>query len=133
MLNKKGFLSYEVLIVVALLAIITSLSTFQILNIEKAITENEEVNILHTRLVSARQQAINTKTTIEIIFHNKSIKIISDIDEEIVFNNIKFINSKNLYFNRNGNINQGYTILFENSGIQKKLIFYLGRGYFKIE
>ena len=133
LLNKKGFLSIEMLLVIVTLASFSSISIFQLNKIEQSLISNKEVELLQSMINNARTLAMNTRVNTEINFSQNYFSINNDKVNQYKFSTIYFTNSKSLYYNAKGNINHGYTIQFNHLGNPRKIVFYLGKGWFKIE
>ena len=133
-LNNKGFVLVEVLIVVMIISLML-LTNLAIYNNTKVLNfYNDEDKLLVMKLNNAKQLALNSKSIVNIKFHENTFIVYSDkYSEKNTFHNLFFQTSKELYFNKTGNLNQGYTILFKKGLTYHKLIFYIGKGWFKIE
>ena len=94
----------------------------------------KEKELLNNKIIEAKQLALNTRANTYLRFNNHQLLIQNNkITNEISFKSIEFQNSGELFFNRNGNINQGKTINMIINYQMHKIIFYLGKGWFKIE
>lgn len=95
---------------------------------------NKEVDILKTQLNKVKLQAINSNNVIHLRFYERTLLISYDNrKQEVQFKNLYFMNSKELYLNAQGILNQAYTLNFKNGLKFQKLIFYLGKGWYRIE
>lgn len=131
--NKKGFLSFDLMIVIVALAIITTFSIIQVSVMSQVLINNKESELLHSMIVNARQLAINTNNNVTLNFEHQNLIISSDTVTNNKFDNLYFLANKSIYFNQKGHANQAYTMFFKEGSRQRKLIFYLGKGMFKIE
>jgi hypothetical protein len=94
----------------------------------------KEIELLKSELIKAKQLAIIKRSNTFIIFNNNKLETINENNyHHLEFKVIQFQKNKELYFNRNGNINQGQTINFKYNYQIHKVIFYLGKGWFYIE
>jgi len=133
-LNNKGFNLVEVIIVVLIISVVllTNLSIYNNANVLN-FYQNED-KILEAKLNSAKQLALNTRSIVNISFNQNNFIIQhNEFTETNTFRSIYFQNNKELYFNKNGNLNQGFTILFKHGLDYKKIVFYIGKGWYKIE
>ncbi|MDR1782452.1 MAG: hypothetical protein LBR40_05615, partial [Bacilli bacterium] len=94
----------------------------------------KERDLLLNKLIEAKQDAINNKSITYLRFNNNELIIQNNKNiKKIIFKNIQFQSSGELFFNKNGNINQGKTINMIMNYKLHKIVFYLGKGWFKIE
>lgn len=134
LLNKEGFILVEVIIVLMVLALMI-LINLQIASSSFATTLYlKETDVLLTELNNARQLAINDKVIVNLSFdkHSLYVKTNSNL-EEYKFKMLNFTKSKELYFNKKGALNQAYTLMFTDGFKLRKIIFYLGKGWYKLE
>ncbi|MDH6603076.1 prepilin-type N-terminal cleavage/methylation domain-containing protein [Bacilli bacterium PM5-9] len=133
-LNSNGFVLIEVVVVIMIISVIllTNLSIYNNSNVFNFYLSEDK--LLETKLNAAKQLALNSKNIVDIKFNQNTLIIQrNSYIETNTFKTINFETSKELYFNKNGNLNQGYTLLFKHGIKYKKLIFYLGKGWYKIE
>lgn len=93
-----------------------------------------EIELLNTYLNNAKNKAILSRSNVYIGFDKKRI-VINDNNnkEEYDFKSICFETNYSMYFNAKGNANQAKTIVFKNNYVYKKIVFYIGKGWYKIE
>lgn len=131
-LNNKGFLLVELIIIFFVISLTFIISAkFNSITNQIALYQKENKILLST-ISTIKQQAINTQSNISFNFDKDSLIIVSN--STIIkhrFNTIKFMKSKELYFNRLGHLNQAYTLQYKQGYEYHKIIFYLGKGWFK--
>lgn len=133
MINKKGFIMFELLIIMAVFSIVLLFNLLFFNQYHKDIYL-KEVDVLKTQLNKVKTQAINSNMIIHLKFYQRTLLISYDgRNQEINFNNLYFMNSKELYLNAKGVLNQAYTLNFKNGLKFQKIIFYLGKGWYRIE
>lgn len=124
----------EVVIIISVILMITSIN---IILFNKTFTTSiyqKEIDILKSSLNHARQMATNQKQIVNISFDNRKFIIKTpEFSKETIFKSLSFQKSKELYFNINGTLNQAYTLPFKDGFKYRKLIFYLGKSWYKIE
>lgn len=133
-MNEKGFILVESLIIFLVISSLIVVNLYIINNMNSKDIYLKEKELLITKLTSAKQLAIHNRENVYLDFNNNSIIIQkTNYFDKYTFKTIKFLNTKQLYFNAKGIINHGYTIQFKYGFKQFKLIFYIGKGWFKIE
>lgn len=124
----------EVIIIVSIILIMSSVNMLLFNNTFSNSIYQKEVDILKSSLNHAQQVAINHKQIVNISFDNrKFILKTQDYQKEVVFKSLSFTKTKELYFNASGTLNQAYTIPFKDGFKYRQLIFYLGKSWYKIE
>lgn len=134
LLNNKGFMIIELLIVLGIVSMILIINSIFLTNNDSIMIIDTELKILNNKLISNRQYAINNASKVDIFINDNSIEFKSeDLYDKTVFKTINFKDNINLHFNKYGVINQAKTINFKQLTKQYRLIFYLGKGWYKIE
>lgn len=134
LLNNKGFMIIELLIVLGIVSMILIINSIFLTNNDSIMIIDTELKILNNKLISNRQYAINNVSKVDIFINDNSIEFKSDnLYDKTVFKTINFKENINLHFNKYGVINQAKTINFKQLTKQYRLIFYLGKGWYKIE
>lgn len=134
LLNNKGFMIIELLIVLGIVSMILIINSIFLTNNDSIMIIDTELKILNNKLISNRQYAINNASKVDIFINDNSIEFKSDnLYDKTVFKTINFKENINLHFNKYGVINQAKTINFKQLTKQYRLIFYLGKGWYKIE
>lgn len=135
MRNNNGFTMVEVLFC---LSIIIVLSSFTItLSIQKKDVSSIELEFskVQSLLEEAKAIALTRHQRVDIEMEENSISYQNDDKDRTVIltDSYYFTNSKEVYFNANGNINQGNTISLCNQNLCKSIIFNVGSGDFYLK
>lgn len=133
-MNNKGFLLAECIIIFMVVAFLVLINFSIINNMNNKDFYLKEKDLLQSKITGAKQLAIYNRENVYLNFKNNYLIIQkSDYIDKYVFKTLNFKESKELYFNARGIINQGYTINFKFGLNHHKIIFYIGKGWFKIE
>lgn len=135
MLNKSGFTIIEMLFTLSIVIILSLLS----FSFTRKTASNEEILDNYEQIKSlieeARSIALSTHQRVDLIFTEKNIgyEIPKKRRTVELSRGISFTHIRNIYFNRNGVINQANHILYGSKDIQYKIVFTLGSGDFYLQ
>lgn len=133
-MNNKGFILAECIIIFFVISFLVLINLSIVRNMNNKDFYLKEKDLLQTKINSAKQLAIYNRENVYLKFKDNYLIIQkSDYLDKYVFKLINFSQSKELYFNAKGIINHGYTINFKFGFEHYKIIFYIGKGWFKIE
>ncbi|AYC29562.1 competence type IV pilus minor pilin ComGD [Paenisporosarcina cavernae] len=134
---NKGFTFIEVLIVLLIVTVITSVTIAGYSNIQREQSFLSFYQQLEKDVMTIQLQAITTNQTTEIVFTNNGTRYVArqsftktlftrDIPSEIVYRNEGTLTS--VSFNPNGTIVKFGTLVFENGQKKEYVKFYIGKG-----
>ena len=134
LLNSRGFILIEVMLVFVLFAFL-SLINLSITNSSfNSAKYLKEIDVLASTINFSKQQAINRKQVVHLKFDQNTFIVHSEkYYKKYEFKSINFLTKVDLYFNYSGTFNQAKTLNFKHGAKYHKIIFYLGKGWYKIE
>lgn len=140
--KEKGFTLIEVLLVLSVLAVLTSLSILHLKPLNEKKTIDFFFEQLQNDLFYAQQYAISHNETVKVVFQDtkpqystviggiNSIVQLREFDKAI---KIQFATlGSTLYFNSSGNINKSGTMLVIYKKTTYRVTFLLGKGRFYV-
>ena len=133
-LNNKGTVLLEMIVVIMIVSMVLVIN---ILVVKKSNINNiylKERELLTITLNNARQFAINSRQLVSIEFNKHDLLVVNETgNNKYTFRSITFLTNKWLYYNKRGIINQGATILLKHGYQYRKIVFYLGKSWYKFE
>lgn len=135
MQSNRGFTLIEVLLCLSITIILSSLTMPQMFIKEKSTSIEEQYISIRSLLEEAKTMALLYHQNVELYMHNNELEYRSNNgNRKIVLDkNYYFKNDNQIYFNQNGNINQGNTVLLCNQKECKSLVFNVGSGDFYLK
>ena len=135
MFQNKGFTLIEMLLVISIILTLSVLS-FPFMNKKKIYTTDETVKKQIEMIINqAKSKAITSHEKVDLIISNKEISFFDDQQKYSVIlpDDYSFNNIKEIYFNKDGNINQANHIDLITPKKNYTLIFHLGAGDYEFK
>lgn len=126
----------EMLISLSTIIILSTLTLTYFTNHKRIVSFDHQYAQIRSIIEEAKAISINEHKRIDLLITDKTIgykdqnKVLRNL---ILLKDYYFTNIKDIYFNKNGNINQGNHINLCNSSSCKKIVFNVGSGEFYVQ
>ena len=135
MFQNKGFTMIEMLFVLSIIVSITLLTIpYYFTHQNNSNFENVQKQV-GMMIDQAKQESLISHQRIDLCFTKKEVYYLKD-EQKISFqlsDKFYFDKIKEVYFNKNGNINQANHIVLANNQKKIKIVFHLGSGEYEFQ
>ncbi len=135
MFQNKGFTMIEMLFVLSIIVSMTLLTIpYYFIHQNNSNFENVQKQV-GMMIDQAKQESLISHQKIDLCFTKKEVYYLKD-EQKISFqlpDKFYFDKIKEVYFNKNGNINQANHIILANNQKKIKIVFHLGSGEYEFQ
>lgn len=135
MFQNKGFTMIEMLFVLSIIVSMTLLTIpYYFIHQNNSNFENVQKQV-GMMIDQAKQESLISHQKIDLCFTKKEVYYLKD-EQKISFqlpDKLYFDKIKEVYFNKNGNINQANHIILANNQKKIKIVFHLGSGEYEFQ